>query len=157
QFRKDHPSTIDARLMDWKVPADETLDADGNDSAFDGDADMALGLVLAQEQWGNGGRFDYGAEAAQMIGGIRDTTDGPSSRLPMLGDWVDPNGATYSQWTTRTSDFMLENFRAFAAATGDPIWPQVIGACQDAAGRVQSVYSASTGLLPDFLEPLSAT
>jgi len=157
QYRNDHPSSVDGRLMDWSVPASEALDPTGNDSAFDGDADIALGLLLAAAQWGNDGRFDYAAAAATAIAGIRDATIGPTSRLPMLGDWVDPDGTPYSQWTTRTSDFMLENFRAFAAATGDPVWDGVIAATQAAAARVQTVYSPTTGLLPDFLEPLGAT
>ena len=156
-YAKDHRSTIDPRLMDWKVAANEVPDANGNDSAFDGDADIALGLLLAEAQWGNGGRYDYGAEATWVIGGIRDSTIGPSSHLPMLGDWVDPNGSQYSQWTTRTSDFMLDDFRAYAAKTGDPVWPQVIDATHAAITRMQSVYSPSTGLAPDFLQPMSAS
>src|SRR5262249_12058842 len=110
EFAKDHRSTIDPRLMDWDVPADEGPDSQGDDSAFDGDCDMALGLLLAERQWGNGGRFDYGAEARWVIAGILASTIGPVSRLPMLGDWVDPTGTPYSQYSTRTSDFMLDNF-----------------------------------------------
>ncbi len=156
EFSKDHPSPLDPRLSDWHVDADESPDGLGDDSAFDGDCDIAFGLLLAEAQWGNGGRFDYGAEAAAVIAGIRDSTIGPLSKLPLLGDWVDPNGTTYSQYTTRTSDFMLDNFRAFAVATGDPVWGQVIAAVQVAVTQVQSVYSPTTGLLPDFLEPVSA-
>lgn len=154
EFARDHRSVIDPRLMDWSVPADERPDRAGDDSAFDGDADMALALLLAAGQWG-AGRFDYAGEARAVIAGIRESTIGPESRLPMLGDWVDPNGAVYSQYTTRTSDFMLSNFRAFALATGDPVWNQVIAATQAAAARIQTLYSPATGLLPDFLEPVS--
>ena len=57
-LRRAHPSEIDSRLMDWNVPEPE-----GNDSAFDGDADIAFGLLLADAQWGSAGRVNYKAEA----------------------------------------------------------------------------------------------
>jgi cysteine-rich repeat protein len=157
EYRLDHPSTIDARLMDWHVKASEAPDASGNDSAFDGDADMAFALLLAEQQWGNGGRFDYRAAALTTIGGIRDSTIGPTTLLPMLGDWVDPGGTPYSEHTPRTSDFMLDNFRAWSRATGDPVWANVVTAAQAAVTHVQTTHSPVTGLLPDFLEPVSAT
>lgn len=159
EFRKDHPSSIDARLMDWSVPADESDDgaSTGNDSAFDGDADMAYGLLLAEAQWGNLGRFDYAAERNAVLAGILARTIGPSSRLPMLGDWVSPNGSTYNQWTPRTSDFMTGHFRAFARATGEAAWTQVVAAVQAGIASLQSGYSPTTGLLPDFARPVSST
>jgi endo-1,4-beta-D-glucanase Y len=157
EFSGDHRSTIDARLMDWKVEADEVADPSGNDSAFDGDCDIAFALLLAEQQWGTHGRFDYRAEALSVISGIMASTIGPVSRLPLLGDWVDPNGASYSQYTPRTSDFMLDNFRAFGEATGDAVWASVIAASQAAVAQVQADFSPTTGLMPDFLEPVSAT
>jgi hypothetical protein len=81
EFSLDHRSEIDSRLMDWKVEADEQPDADGNDSAFDGDCSLALALLLAEKQWGNAGRFDYGAQAAWVMGGILASTgflEGPN-------------------------------------------------------------------------------
>lgn len=152
----DHPSSIDARLMDWSVEADEQPDPSGNDSAFDGDADMALALLLAERQWGNGGRFDYRAEAARVLAGVVESTIGPQSRLPLLGDWVDPDGSPYHQWTPRSSDFMPGHFRAFASATGDGAWADVLAAVQQAVGVLQTEVSPVSGLLPDFMVPVSA-
>ena len=78
---------------------------------------------MAHAQWGSSGAVNYLAEAKTVIAGIRESTIGPNSKLPMLGDWVEPGGinstATYSQWSTRSSDFMPGHFRAFGAATGD--------------------------------------
>ncbi|MCB0120045.1 MAG: hypothetical protein KDD72_13505, partial [Anaerolineales bacterium] len=53
-FVDTHHSEIDPRLMDWNVPLEE-----GSASAFDGDADIAFGLLLADAQWGSDGRFNY--------------------------------------------------------------------------------------------------
>lgn len=151
QFRLAHPSSIDNRLMDWNVP-----DTSGNDSAFDGDMDIAYGLLMAHAQWGSGGTINYLAEAKNVIAGIRESTIGPNSKLPMLGDWVEPGGinstATYSQWTTRSSDFMPGHFRAFGAATDDTtFWSSVTTAVQNVVTNIQGNESAVTGLLPDFI------
>ena len=153
QFRLAHPSTIDNRLMDWEVP-----NPNGNDSAFDGDADIAYGLLMAHAQWGSDGAVDYLSAAKNVIAGIRASTIGPQSRLPMLGDWVSPNGSIYSQWTTRSSDFMPGHFRAYGAATGDAaFWNSVVTATQNVITDIQSNESANTGLLPDFIKLVGAS
>jgi hypothetical protein len=155
EFFNDHRSEIDSRLMDWHVPADESLEPGSDDSAFDGDCDIAFALLLAEQQWGTGGRVDYRAQFDALAAGILASTIGPDSRLPTLGDWVDAGGATYNQWTPRTSDFMPGHFRAFAAATGDPVWLQVVAASQAAVTSLQANHSPVTGLLPDFAVPAS--
>ncbi len=153
QFRLAHPSSIDNRLMDWEVP-----NTSGNDSAFDGDADIAYGLLMAHAQWGSEGTVDYLSAAKNVIAGIRASTIGPQSKLPMLGDWVNPNGSTYSQWTTRSSDFMPGHFRSYGAATGDaPFWNSVVAATQNVITDIQSNESATTGLLPDFIKLVGAS
>jgi endo-1,4-beta-D-glucanase Y len=147
EFRRVHPSSKDPRLMDWKVPL-----ATGNNSAFDGDADIAYGLLMAHAQWGSDGDVDYLAEAQNVIAGIRGSTIGPESKLPLLGDWVNPNGANHSQWTTRSSDFMPGHFRAFGRATNDAAyWSSVTNAVQAVITDIQANESAATGLLPDFI------
>ena len=152
QFVRANPSGIDSRLMGWHIPEGES----GSDSAFDGDADIAYGLLLADAQWGSDGEIDYRAAAIEVLTGILESTIGAESRYPLLGDWVDPEGAQYNQWTTRPSDFMLGHFRAFARATGDPAWNDVVTACQRVIAEIQRNHSPETGLLPDFVQPVSS-
>ena len=154
QFRLAHPSSIDDRLMDWAVP-----DPDGNDSAFDGDADIAYGLLLAHAQWGSGGTINYLQQAKNVIAGIKAKTIGPTSKLPMLGDWVNPTSTgTHNQWATRSSDFMLGHFRACGAATNDSAyWSSVVTAVQNVTTNIQANESAATGLLPDFIHLVGAS
>lgn len=156
EYARDHRSVIDGRLMDWSVPANEAPNPPDDDCAFDGDADIALGLLLAERQWGNGGRIDYHAEALAVLAGLAQSARGPASHLPLLGDWVDPNGAPYNQRTVRTSDFMPGHFRAFAAATGDAGWLSTVTAVQAIAAALRSGFAPTTGLLPDFTVPVSA-
>ncbi len=155
RFSRAHPSKIDARLMAWQVPES----ADGEDSAYDGDADIAYGLLLAHAQWGSDtGDVNYLAEAQTVIAAIRESTTGPASYLPELGDWVDPNGDPYNQWTPRSSDFMLGHYRTWGRATGDDaFWQQVVAATQNDIDGIQANYSPNTGLLPDFIVRESAT
>jgi endo-1,4-beta-D-glucanase Y len=145
-FVDAHRSEIDPRLMDWNVPSEE-----GNVSAFDGDADIAFGLLLADKQWGSGGRVNYKAESETMIAGILESEIGPESHLPMLGDWVKLGQAQYTQFMPRSSDFMLVNFRAFRSATDDPVWDDVVFQSQILAADIQEKYSPETGLMPDFI------
>ncbi len=152
RYVRAHPSDVDPRLMAWIQPPD----GQGNDAAFDGDADIAYALLLADRQWGSAGPINYAAAAQTRIRAIAESMIGPSSRLPLLGDWVDPKGARYNEYTPRTSDFMPARFRAFAAFTGDPLWGQVEAAIRRAVMDLETNYSPSTGLMPDFAEPKGA-
>ncbi len=157
EFFNDHRSEIDPRLMDWHVPADESAEPGHDDSAFDGDCDIAFSLLLAEAQWGNGGRIDYRAEFDDILAGIAASTIGPESHLPMLGDWVDPAGSTYNQYTPRTSDLMPGHFHCFASITGNSLWNEVSTASSALIESLQADFSPTTGLLPDFVVPISAS
>jgi endo-1,4-beta-D-glucanase Y len=146
-FSRKYPSGIDERLMSWKIENGEIVE--GNDSAFDGDVDIAYGLLLADAQWGSSGEVNYRNEATTVIQGILESTIGPDSRLPMLGDWVQANGSPYNQYTPRSSDFMPAHFRSFGRATNNPVWDTVIANSQAVIDTIQANYS--TDLLPDFI------
>lgn len=155
-FASDHRSKIDPRLPDWWVDADESPDDNGDTSAFDGDADIAYGLLLAHAQWGSAGDVNYLAEATTLINAIFESEAGPDSLLPLLGDWVDPAGETLNQYATRSSDFLVGHFRAYERVAGEDDWLGVIAACQAAITEIQENHSAASGLLPDFLTGTSA-
>ena len=150
EFVKAHPSNIDRRLMSWRI--NDTITR--QDSAFDGDADIAYALLLADKQWGSEGRIHYQQEAEQVLAGILESTIGEISQLPMLGDWVNPNGEAYNQYTFRPSDYMPSHFRAFGGATGEDRWDLIIENTQAAITSLQAQYSPITGLLPDFSTPI---
>ncbi len=157
RFARAYPSDIDRRLMQWKVrPGGKDL---SNDSAFDGDCDMAYALLLAEAQWGNDGAIHYRQAFDRLVAGIEAATIGPQSAYPLLGDWVKPNGWNagdpYTQWTARTSDFMPGHFRAFRRATQRAVWDRALNATQDVVDALQANHSPETGLLPDFVQPVS--
>ncbi|MEO8671652.1 MAG: glycosyl hydrolase family 8 [Tahibacter sp.] len=144
-----HHSAGDPRLMSWNInSAGQTQE--GNDSAYDGDSDIALGLLLADRQWGNAGAIAYLNKALLVIAGQAESVTGPVTYLPLLGDWVEANGAQYNQYTTRPSDFMPSHFVSFASASGLTIWKDAIVATREVIEHLQLTYAASTGLVPDF-------
>lgn len=154
-YTLDHPSEIDGRLMDWSVPSDESPDPEGNTSAFDGDADMAMALLMADRQWGStGGHYDYRSEAARVLAALEQNVVGIASRYPLLGDWVGQGNGQYNQWTVRTSDFMPGHFRAFYQS-GRPDWSSTLWQIGFATDYLQTNSAPSTGLLPDFIKPES--
>ncbi len=143
RFRKRNPSKINPAFMCWKVPASEKVVR--NDSATDGDMDMALALLLAHRQWRE---KSYLCEAKLLIHALATTLVRPDFSL-RLGDW-DTEGS--EPVLTRPSDFMPTHFRAFREATDDPVWKKVENRCYTILEGLQKEYAPATGLVPDFAE-----
>ncbi len=151
RYARSHPSHEDPHFMVWILP-----ERSGElDSAFDGDADMALALLMAREQWGDAGDIDYGSEATQLVAAMARRLLGPHSHLPLLGDWVDAAGQKFNEYTVRTSDFMPASFHLFAHVAFPEAWHCAAEAVRLAASGLQTRFARSTGLLPDFAVPTS--
>lgn len=158
RYFRAHPSHIMPNLMAWKQITG-CVDSDGPDSATDGDMDIAFGLLLAHAQWGSGGAINYFQEALSVINDIMgdDAAEGDINQgfySIKLGDWVTSGGYMNG---TRTSDFIMDHFRAFSCAASDTGWNAVVDKCYDLIGEMQSNYSPETGLLPDFIEDLNTS
>ena len=147
RFAKAHPSNICHTLMTWQVPEKKGE----SDSAFDGDADIAYALLVADRQWGSSGKINYKKEAFQILDAILRYTFGKESNLPLLGDWVDQNGKKYNQYTTRTSDFMIGHFRTFSRIHKDKRWAKIIDATQNALQQIQELPENRSALVSDFI------
>jgi len=149
-----HPSVHNADLL--AAEQDSTCQSvNGSDSATDGDTDVALGLLLADKQWGSTGTYDYRQLAVRHINAIKASEVNPTTHLMRLGDWSMCCDSLY--WTSRPSDYMIDHFRAFRAATGDTAWDTIITAHQNLITNLQSQYAPNTGLLPDFVVDTNTT
>lgn len=153
QWYKAHPSTINTTLMNWQQKTG--CISDGNDAATDGDLDIAFSLLLADKQWGSGGTINYLQEALNLIAAIKQSEIYSPVHSTNLGDWAltDP---TYKD-DTRPSDFMYDHFRSFQNATSDNTWNTVLNECYNLVDSIQTNFSATTGLLPDFVEDCDGT
>ncbi len=152
RYYKAHPSHIMPHLMAWKQITG-CKDADGPDSATDGDIDIAFGLLLAHAQWGSNGAINYFREAQLIIEDImgNNASEGDINQdyySIKLGDWV---RSGHFMTGTRTSDFITDHFRAFSFAVNDTTWNKVTDKCYSLIDEMQTNYSPETGLLPDFI------
>jgi endo-1,4-beta-D-glucanase Y len=144
----DHPSSINPDLLAAEQDVN-CRSVNGGDGATDGDLDVAYGLLLADRQWGSAGTYNYKQLAIRHINAIKKDELNPSTNLLKLGDWSSSGDQYY--YISRTSDWMIDHFRAFRTATGDSTWDTVRNAHQSAIGTLQSGFASSTGLLPDFV------
>ncbi len=139
-------------LMAWHQNDQCTNTLDACD-ATDGDVDIAYALLLADAQWGSNGDIDYKTRALAIIDQLMDALiEGSAATGPSyitIGDCILGDAAW--QKRTRPSDFILAEFRAFRAASGDARWDTSITAMLDISASLQTNHSSS-GLLPDFVD-----
>lgn len=135
-------------LMEWYALPDLTSPNDGYNAA-DGDLDVALALLMADRQWGSTGSINYFQEALNTIGAIKDcncqSTAGNTTGVPMINI-----GGSF-RYATRTSDYMYDNFRQFALATGDTFWNTAITNCQTLITNIIAGYSPVSKLQPGWI------
>ncbi|MFB6841586.1 glycosyl hydrolase family 8 [Streptomyces sp. NPDC056361] len=154
KWKIDHPSSVNPNLLAAEQDT-ACKSVNGGDGATDGDMDVAYGLLLADKQWGSTGTYDYKDLALKHIAAIKKDELNPTTKLLKLGDWSSSGDQYY--WITRTSDWMVDHFRAFRTASGDTTWDAVRTAHQTQISRLQSTYASGTGLLPDFVVDTNTT
>ncbi len=153
RYYRAHPSHKTPNLMAWKQITG-CVDADGPDSASDGDIDIAFGLLMAHEQWGSTGAINYLYFAKLMIDDIMGSSSvkgdiNQNTHTVKLGDWV--QSGEYMTGT-RTSDFITDHFKAFSCVSDDSLsWVGVVNRCYELIDNMQQNFSTTTGLLPDFI------
>lgn len=140
-------------FMSWRQ-TDQCVNSADDSSATDGDVDIAYALLLADRQWGSGGAIDYRTRAlgivAQLMDALIEGTGTAKPRYITIGDGVLADSAWLKR--TRSSDFILSEFRSFRAASGDARWDDALAGLLDLAATLQNDHSPLTGLLPDFIE-----
>ena len=154
KWKIGHPSSVNPNLLAAEQDT-SCRSVNGGDGATDGDMDVAYGLLLADRQWGSSGTYNYKDLAIKHINAIKKDELNPSTHLLKLGDWSSSGDQYY--YITRTSDWMVDHFRAFRKATGDTAWDTVRTAHQNQIANLQSTYAPSTGLLPDFVVNTNST
>lgn len=130
-------------LMEWRLSNNGASSDGGGWNAMDGDLDIALALLMAHRQWGSSGTWNYLVEAQNTISALKTINfkaDGTTMGLST------PN-------VSRVSDYMFGHFRSFGQHTNDnAFWvTNAVARAYFLANRMQTVYSASAGLVPDFI------
>lgn len=156
RFYQAFPSVITPSLMGWQQVEEEDgriiYNPDGgDDSATDGDLDIAFSLLVADKQWGSSGSINYLAHATTMMSGILAGDVNLQKSTLKLGDWVYNSDPKFGK-ATRPSDFMLNHLRNFSAASSDPAWQSLLTKAYSIINELFDNFSPATGLLPDFSE-----
>jgi len=146
-YYKSHPSNNNSYLMDWKQKYCNDEPSSDDDSASDGDIDIAFALLLANNQWGSDGEINYLGEAKLLIAAIKKDDINQTLWSIKLGDWSTPADSNYDN-STRTSDFITSHFRSFKSFTIDNDWDLVINECYS---LIEEIHNPTTGLMPDFI------
>ena len=154
RFFRAHPAENNPDLMAWRQVSkgdSKALveDANGRDSATDGDLDIACALLMADRQWGSRGAVHYRKEAQKVIAAICASESDPRRHTLTLGNWVDDESRHWGG--VRSSDFMPAHLKGFAAASGDPRWTQITDASYQILGELSAAFSPKTGLIPDYV------
>ena len=151
KFSEAHPSNKSPYLMSWSILKGCITNSygDNNTSATDGDLDIALSLLMADNQWGSNGKINYRAEALKILPAILEHEVNSKKHTILLSD-ANLEG-DYDFNDIRTSDFMPAHLRVFSEFCPNDEWARVIDKMYQVFGNIQNEYSAKTGLLPDFI------
>lgn len=152
RYFTNHQSSITPYLMGWQQDPGCVPSSGGNDSATDGDLDIAYALLLADRQWGSTGAINYLAEGRKVIAAVMKGEINTNVWSVRLGDWT-----SSSHTGTRPSDFMPDHFRAYQTFSGNTNWARVVDKCYSIIGTIQTNNSPATGLMPDFVVNVTTT
>jgi endo-1,4-beta-D-glucanase Y len=145
-----HRSKNNPNNMSWAIDKSE-LPSKDQDSATDGDMDIAYALLLAHHQWGSNGSIDYLAHARKIItDGVKGAAMGRESKRTLLGD------SCTDQYATRASDWMTDHFKAYQHATRDNFWGEATNTVYGLIKQITINHAPNTGLMPDFVVGRSA-
>jgi endo-1,4-beta-D-glucanase Y len=140
-----HRSKNNPNNMSWVIDKSELKSKD-EESATDGDMDIAYALLLAHHQWGSNGKIDYLSHAKKIItDGVKSSSMSAKTKRSLLGDNFD------DQYATRASDWMTDHFRAYQQVTNDNFWGEATNTVYDLIKDITVNYAPSTGLMPDFI------
>lgn len=151
KFVKSHPSGKSQHLMSWSILKGCISSAEGGSitSATDGDLDIALSLLMADNQWGSKGAINYRDEAYKMLAAILKHEINFKNHTILLGDDNVADDEDFND--LRTSDFMPVHLRIFNKFYPNDEWTKVIDKTYQIFETIQKEYSPKAGLLPDFI------
>ena len=150
---KDMP-LFSTNLMGWKQFKNTGKNA--NDSAVDGDLDIAYALLLAHEQWDKEGHYYYLDAAKMTLKAIKEQAIDTLNLKVQRGNSDHYFASSYGHNIIRMSDFMPSHLRSFYYYTKEPLWKNLLEANYNRYELVQAKFSPTYGLFPDYIyEPNS--
>ncbi|MDR2596430.1 MAG: hypothetical protein LBC76_03820 [Treponema sp.] len=169
------PSIIAPRLFTWELfgfPAGEgsrtgykivngiktapfTSNKKEGDSATDGDMDIIYSLIIADRQWGSGGKYNYIKIAKNMLDDLWNYCVNEEYHTLLLGDWAKNSAYGISANASRPSDFIISHLKVYKEIDSDHNWQVVIDATYNVIKEIrdgQNAEGSNNGLMPDFVK-----
>jgi len=147
-YYRAHRVSSKVPLMQWqqtKRNGKMTSTGQQQNSATDGDLDIAYALILADKKWGSK-QVNYKAAAKKLLTAIKQKELNQTTYLPTMGNWAT---SSYDVSKLRTADLMTGYFKTFARYTKDSTWTKVAKRSQVAVKKLSA--RQKTGLFPDFI------
>lgn len=133
-------------LMEWKQEKkEEKWQSHDNNSATDGDLDIAYALFKASELWPNS-KENYEEKALKLITSIQQETYNPKTKVLSVGNWATDSKVYWNLF--RPSDVMPTYFEYFYKKTKDEFWLDLNEASLVLLEELST--DNQYGLLPDF-------
>jgi hypothetical protein len=146
RYALSYPSARSKFLMAWAQ--DKNFENVGDDSAVDGDVDIAFALLMAYIQW-NDDKYKLAADST-IVAITAQEIDAKNLKI-IRGNASVPSDV-FGYHVIRISDFMPAEFRAFFNSTGQHIWLDLIETNYKRYQNVQDKFSRTFGLFPDYIQ-----
>ncbi len=150
---KDGDNTNGYTTVNGVNVAPFTIDPVGGDSATDGDMDIIYSLILADQQWGSKGNYNYKAIALDMLADFWTYCVHDEYHTLLLGDWAKGAEDPILQDATRPSDFIISHLKVYATFDPSHDWQSVVDACYTVIKDIRDTQNSmgnTNGLIPDF-------
>lgn len=151
KFSRAHPSNKSPYIMSWSILKGCITNThnENNSSAADGDLDITLSLLMADNQWGSTGEINYRNEALKNLSAILKHVINYKNHTILLSDANVLGDEDYND--IRSSDFMPSHLRVFNKFYPNEEWTKVIDKTYEIFEKLQLKYSPKAGLIPDFI------
>jgi len=126
---------------------------DTSSCATDGDMDTIYALLLADQQWGSDGKYNYKQIALEMLKWFWKYCVHKEFHSLLVGDWASFHEGVIKD-ATRPSDFIISHLKAYAKADPSHDWQLVVDATYNVIRDIREAENKlghSNGLLPDFV------
>jgi len=124
------------------------------DCATDGDMDIIYSLILADRQWGSGGKYNYINIAKNMLDDLWKYCVHDKYHTLLLGDWAKNSANDVSANASRPSDFIISHLKTYKKVDPRNNWQAVIDATYNIIKEIRDGQNAAgnnNGLMPDFV------
>jgi len=153
-FKEGEGSRTGYKTVNGVKTAPFSSDSKTGTCATDGDMDIIYSLLIADRQWGSGGKYNYKKIALDMLDDLWNYCVHDEYHTLLLGDWAKNSSYNISADASRPSDFIISHLKAYKEVDPAHNWQAVIDATYNIIKEIRDGQNAAgnnNGLMPDFV------